>query len=190
MIKKAKRHYVNNRDFYDALVLYRNKLQTDPSTKVPNYIGECIMAICSKLSTKPNFSGYSYRDEMIADGIENCIVAVNGFDPEKSTNPFAYFTQIAWNAFIRRISKEKKQQYIKHKNMVNSVMLSELDHSTASTTGGSASQYNEMTNEVIASFENKLTKSKKVGKIGLEKFVTNEQESVNESETPSASDSN
>lgn len=189
MIKKAKRHYVNNRDFYDALVVYRNKLQADPSTKVPGYVGQCIMAICTKLSTKPNFSGYSYRDEMIADGIENCIAAVNGFDPEKSNNPFAYFTQIAWNAFIRRISKEKKQQYIKHKNMVNNVLISDLDHGTLSSIAGSESHYNEMSNEIIGSFEKKLTKSKKVGKVGLEKFAANEQESINEPETLSASGS-
>lgn len=189
MIKKAKRHYVNNKDFYEALVVYKNKLAENANTKVPDYVGQCIMAICSKLSTKPNFSGYTYRDEMIADGIENCIAAVNGFDPNKSSNPFAYFTQIAWNAFIRRITKEKKQQYIKHKNMVNSMMVADLDQDTFNTISGTASQYNEMTNEIIDSFEKKLTKTKKSGIIGLEKFIEGEKELVNESETFSAASS-
>lgn len=189
MTQKTKRHYVNNKDFYDALIVYKNKMIENPDTKVPDYIGKCIMAICTKLSTKPNFSGYSYRDEMVADGIENCIAAVNGFDPEKSSNPFAYFTQIAWNAFIRRITKEKKQQYIKHKNMVNTVITSELDHFTISAAGGSSSQYNEMTNEIINNFEKKLTKIKKGSILGLDKFVDVEKELENESETLSSSSS-
>ena len=110
MSPKVKRHYVNNKDFYEAIVVYKNKFAENPNTKIPDYVGQCILAICNKLSTKPNFIGYSFRDEMVADGIENCIASVNGFNPEKSSNPFAYFTQIAWNAFIRRISKEKKKQ--------------------------------------------------------------------------------
>jgi len=189
MTKKAKRHYVNNKDFYDALVDYKNKMSETPNAKVPNYIGQCIMAICTKLSTKPNFSGYSYREEMIADGIENCIASVNGFDPNKSSNPFAYFTQIAWNAFIRRITKEKKQQYIKHKNMVNSALATELEQSSFVSSGGTASQYNEMTNEIIDNFEKRLTKTKKASIVGLEKFVEYEKELVNESETFSAASS-
>lgn len=190
MIKKTKRHYVNNRDFYEAIVVYKNKLSENPETRVSDYIGQCIVAICTKLSTKPNFIGYSYRDEMIADGIENCIDAVNGFNPEKSTNPFAYFTQIAWNAFIRRITKEKKQQYIKHKNMVNNLMISDLDHETFTTIAGSKSQYNEMSNEIIGNFEKKLTKVKKSDIIGLEKFVVNDEGLENESETLGTTGSN
>lgn len=189
MTKKVKRHYVNNRDFYDALVAYKTKTIENPTARVPDYIGQCIMAICTKLSTKPNFSGYSYRDEMVADGIENCIAAVGGFDPEKSSNPFAYFTQIAWNAFIRRITKEKKQQYIKHKNMVNNAMISDLDFNKSSSVSGSTSQYNDMTNDIISNFENKLTKAKKVDKIGIEKFVTVEQEVEYEPETPDTTSS-
>ncbi len=190
MNKKTKRHYVNNKDFYDALVLYKNKLAENPDAKIPNYIGECIMAICTKLATKPNFSGYSYRDEMIADGIENCIAAANGFDPNKSSNPFSYFTQIAWNAFIRRISREKKQQYIKHKNMVNNALITDLDQETAGVASIGNSQYNEMTNEIINSFEKKLTKTKKSGIIGLEKFMVSDQDVENESETFSPTSSN
>jgi hypothetical protein len=175
MSAKPKRHYVNNKDFYEAIVVYKQKLSENPNTQVSDYIGQCILAICNKLSTKPNFIGYSFRDEMIADGIENCIASVNGFDPEKSSNPFAYFTQIAWNAFIRRISKEKKQQYIKHKNMVNNMLVSELDEDTFNHVMGKKSEYNDITNEIIDTFEKKLTKTKKSSNIkGVEKFVEEE----------------
>lgn len=180
---KTKRHYVNNKDFYEAIVLYKQKLKENPEARVPDYIGQCIMAICTKLSTKPNFYGYSFRDEMIADGIENCIGAVDGFNPEKSNNPFAYFTQIAWNAFIRRITKEKKQQYIKHKNMVNSMLDAELDESSFTTIAGKNSQYNDITNEIISSFENKLTKPKKSSIVGIEKFT--EEDDLYDSKTSS-----
>lgn len=85
-------------------------------TKAPgvsNYIGQCFLDIANNLSTKPNFANYTYRDEMISDSIENCIMYATNFDPKKSKNPFAFFTQIIYYAFIRRIQKEKKQQYIK-----------------------------------------------------------------------------
>lgn len=113
-------HYVNNADFLKAILEYRDKkLQADaegkPKPMVSNYIGECILKIATHLSYKPNFINYSYRDDMILDGIENCIHYIDNFNPEKSTNPFAYFTQIIYYAFLRRIAKEKKQSYIKGK---------------------------------------------------------------------------
>jgi len=189
MTQKTKRHYVNNKDFFEAIVAYKLKLQENSNTRVPDYIGQCILAICTKLSTKPNFIGYSFRDEMIADAIENCIVSVNGFDPEKSSNPFAYFTQIAWNAFIRRISKEKKQQYIKHKNMVNNMLISELDDESFAMMSGKKTEYNEITNEIIGSFEKKLTKTKKSSIVGIEKYTV-EEETDNEPTTSSTTSSN
>ena len=99
-----KKHYVNNKDFYEAIIAYKAVLVENPSARIPNYIGECIMKICERLSTNRNFIGYSFRDEMVADGIENCIYAVPLFNPEKTSNPFGYFTQIAWS---RRISRRR-----------------------------------------------------------------------------------
>jgi hypothetical protein len=90
-----------------------------PKPIISNYIGECILKIATHLSYKPNFIGYSYRDDMILDGIENCIQYIDNFDPSKSSNPFAYFTQIIYYAFLRRIAKEKKQSYIKGKLIQN-----------------------------------------------------------------------
>ena len=91
--------------------------------RVSEYIGECIYKIATRLSTKPNFINYSYRDEMICDGIENCLQYINNFNPEKSQNAFAYITQIIYYAFLRRIQKEKKQAAIKHKAIMNSGIL-------------------------------------------------------------------
>jgi len=113
-------HYVNNADFLQALIEYRSKCkQAKEEGKqkpiVSNYIGECILKIATHLSYKPNFINYSYRDDMILDGVENCIQYIDNFDPSKSNNPFSYFTQIIYYAFLRRIAKEKKQSYIKGK---------------------------------------------------------------------------
>ena len=113
-------HYVNNADFLAAIVEMREKVKYAkennlPEPQVSNYIGECILKIATHLSYKPNFINYSYREEMISDGIENCLQYINNFDPAKSNNPFAYFTQIIYYAFLRRIAKEKKQSYIKGK---------------------------------------------------------------------------
>ena len=111
-------HYVNNADFLKALVEYREAValakQEDRDKPIlSNYIGECILKIATHLSYKPNFINYSYREDMILDGIENCIQYIDNFDPAKSNNPFSYFTQIIYYAFLRRIAKEKKQSYIK-----------------------------------------------------------------------------
>ena len=113
-------HYVNNKDFLDALIEYREKCvkaseEGKPKPIVSNYIGECILKIATHLSYKPNFINYSYREEMISDGIENCLQYLDNFNPDKSSNPFAYYTQIIYYAFLRRIAKEKKQSYIKGK---------------------------------------------------------------------------
>ena len=118
--KKKSEHYVNNKEFLAAMVEYkkivnktkRNKLKNPP---VPDYIGECFLKIANHLSYRPNFINYTYRDDMISDGIENCLTYLNNFNPEKSNNPFAYFTQIIYYAFVRRIQKEKKQVIIKQR---------------------------------------------------------------------------
>lgn len=133
-----KRNYVNNPDLLAALIAYKEKCKEaedagDKNPQVPEYIGKCILLIATRLATKPNFSGYSYKEEMISDGIENCLQYIHNFNPEKSENPFAYFTQIIWFAFLRRIQKEKKQTYIKFKasqNMLTQSILQDSDNQT------------------------------------------------------------
>ena len=126
------KHYINNADFLQALVDYKSacleaKSNGKPEPKIPNYIGECWMKIAEGLSHKPNFINYTYRDEMISDGIENCLMYFNNFDPTKSKNPFAYFTQIIYYAFLRRIQKEKKQLYVKYKATEQMGILDEFE---------------------------------------------------------------
>ena len=119
-IKKKPEHYVNNKEFLAAMVEYRKSVNKSKRTKqikprVPDYVGECFLKIANHLSFRPNFINYTYRDDMISDGIENCLQYLDNFNPVKSNNPFAYFTQIIYYAFIRRIQKEKKQTTIKQK---------------------------------------------------------------------------
>ena len=98
-----------------------------PDPILNSYIGECILLLSKKIATKSCFSGYSFLDEMISDGVENCIqYGITNFDPSKKANAFSYFTQIIKWAFIRRIQKEKKQQYIKLKNMQNHELFEQL----------------------------------------------------------------
>ena len=116
--KKKKIHYVDNKKFLAAIVerkvlLKEAEDEDDPKPQISNYLGECILKIANHLSYRPNFINYTYKEEMISDGIENSLQYIDNFDPEKSKNPFAYFTQIIYYAFIRRIAKEKKQQKIK-----------------------------------------------------------------------------
>ena len=120
-----KEHYVNNKEFLEAMKAYRkgvNKAIREKKDKplVTNYIGSCFLKIANHLSYRPNFINYTFRDDMISDGIENCLQYLDNFNPAKSNNPFAYFTQIIYYAFIRRIQKEKKQTTIKHKLIMDS----------------------------------------------------------------------
>jgi hypothetical protein len=118
--KKRSEHYVNNKEFLAALIKYREQLilaeqRGESKPQIPRYIGECFLKIANHLSFKPNFVNYMFKEDMISDGIENCVQYIHNFNPEKSQNPFAYFTQIIHYAFLRRIQKEKKQLEIKNK---------------------------------------------------------------------------
>ena len=123
--KKPANHYVDNKEFYQHMIAWkkevlasREKLENEDRANDPpvtEYIGKCFLDIATHLSYRPNFINYPYREEMIGDGIENCLMYCSNFNPEKSKNPFSYFTQIIYYAFLRRIQKEKKQVYIKYK---------------------------------------------------------------------------
>lgn len=177
-MSKAK-HYINNDDFLKALVEYKAKCEEAKSAgknepPIPNYIGECWMKIAEGLSHKPNFINYTYRDEMISDGIENCLMYFNNFNPEKSNNPFAYFTQIIYYAFLRRIQKEKKQLYVKYKATQQAGILDEFE--MLEMEDGSNRQFELYDNiaEFIENYEDgrKAKKdSKQVKPKGVEKFM-------------------
>lgn len=130
MAKKVTKHYVNNKDFLEAVIKHkeaceaaRARGQREPI--IPNYIGECIFDIANRLARRPNFSGYAFKEDMIMDGVENCLKYIEKFDPEKSSNPFAYFTQVIWFAFLQRIAKEKKFLYTKLKSSQSMLALGE-----------------------------------------------------------------
>jgi len=119
MSKKAT-HYIDNSKFFEEMSAWKIEVieAEDTGEKRPpvnEYIGKCFIDIAQHLAQKPNFTNYPYKDEMISDAIENCLLYAHNFNPEKSKNPFSYFTQITYYAFLRRIEKEKKQQYIKYK---------------------------------------------------------------------------
>lgn len=118
--KKNKNHYIDNKKFFQEMVEWKKKVneaheQGDPTPPVSDYIGLCFYEIAQNLAKKPNFVNYPFKEDMIGDGIENCLMYCSNFDPEKSNNPFSYFTQIIYYAFLRKIAKEKKQNYIKYK---------------------------------------------------------------------------
>lgn len=171
-------HYVNNKKMYAALVEYKKNVeeaekQGKEKPRIPNYIGECFLMIATRLGTKPNFSGYTYVEEMISDGIENCIIVIDNFNSEKYDNPFAYFTQIIWYAFLRRIEKEKKQTYIKYKSFQELNAMGDLVNSQDSEieVTYTINVNDEYMNALIETFEKTKAKKKEVKKKGLEKFI-------------------
>tara|TARA_R100001594_G_scaffold11940_1_gene26741 strand:+ start:1021 stop:1497 length:477 start_codon:yes stop_codon:yes gene_type:complete len=153
MPKKKSEHYVNNKQLLEALIVYREKVahakENDlPKPRITNYLGECFLKIATHLSYKPNFVNYMFRDDMISDGIENCVQYIHNFDPEKSRNPFAYFTQIIHYAFLRRIQKEKKQLDIKSK-IIERTGFDEVMVVDDTALSGASSEYNTIKDNIV-----------------------------------------
>jgi len=155
---KRSEHYVNNKEFLAALVEYR-KLVTESMEngttrpRIPRYIGECFLKIATHLSYKPNFVNYMFKEDMISDGIENCVQYIYNFDPEKSNNPFAYFTQIINYAFLRRIQKEKKQMEIKAK-MIERGGYEVVFSEDGDVDGYTSSEYNSIKESISSKLRN------------------------------------
>jgi len=194
--KKDKPHYVDNKKFYEEIVKYREACaiarEADvQEPRLPNYIGECIYKIATKLSYKPCFMNYSFRDEMVEDGIENCIMYFKDFDINKTQNPFAYFTQIIYYAFLRRISKEERNRYTTYKYFQETMVLPGLadvglDNTELSETSNLIpKQMYDNINEFMDRFEKKEAEKKKKRKElkGLQKFYEDEN---NEGKSKSA----
>ena len=159
MPRKKSEHYVNNKELLQALIVYREKVahakENDlPKPRITNYLGECFLKIATHLSYKPNFVNYMFRDDMISDGIENCVQYILYFDPEKSRNPFAYFTQIIHYAFLRRIQKEKKQLDIKTK-IIERSGFDEVMNVDDNAMSGSSSDYNTIKDNIVYKSSNR-----------------------------------
>jgi len=151
-------HYVNNKEFLAALIKYREdreiaQIQDKPRPVIPRYIGECFLKIANHLSFKPNFVNYMFKEDMISDGIENCVQYIHNFDPEKSKNPFAYFTQIIHYAFLRRIQREKRQLEIKNKILEKSG-YSEVFDDNNQIDGSNYAEYNSIKDAVHSKLRN------------------------------------
>jgi hypothetical protein len=150
--RKRSEHYVNNKEFLAALIAYREEREIAeakglPRPVIPRYIGECFLKIATHLSFKPNFVNYMFKDDMVSDGIENCVQYIHNFNPEKSQNPFAYFTQIIHYAFLRRIQREKRQLEIKNKILEKSG-YSEVFDDNNTLDGSNYSDYNSIKDAV------------------------------------------
>ena len=151
MARKQSIHYVNNATFSQAVVDYvshveKCKKEKESLPKVPDYIAQCFLRIAEGLSHKANFIRYTYREEMVMDAVENCLKAISNYNLEAATrtgkpNAFAYFTQITWFAFLRRITKEKKQQDIKLKYLTKSGIESFIDVGDEAAAGNVASHF-------------------------------------------------
>lgn len=177
-------HYVDNALFLQEMTVYRSMVleaikENREKPRVPEYIGTCLFKIATHLARKPNFANYTFREDMVSDGIENCLLYIDNFDPEKSKNPFAYFTQIIYYAFLRRIQKEKKHMYVKYKSMENEIinaMIENIGEEAVMTSlnEGVHDSYNEQfIREFISTFEDnkkKKTVARKK-KIGITKFM-------------------
>lgn len=184
MAKNAddKKHYVNNPEFLKEMKIHiaavnKAKRSKAPMPQVSNYIGECIVSIANKLANKPNFVNYPFREEMISDGIENSLQYLNNFNPKKSSNPFAYFTQIIYFAFVRRIQKEKKQLATKYRLIEESLLDLSGESDGINSNGKYGSDYADANmHEFLQNFEKsqaekkqKVKDSKKSTKVAKKK---------------------
>ena len=170
MARKQSIHYVNNATFSQAVVDYvshveKCKKEKITLPKVPDYIAQCFLRIAEGLSHKANFIRYTYREEMVMDAVENCLKAISNYNLEAATrtgkpNAFAYFTQITWFAFLRRITKEKKQQDIKLKYLTKSGIESFIDVGDEAAAGDVASHFVDTLKDRIQRVRNTDTEIK------------------------------
>lgn len=173
-------HYIKNKDFLAFLVKYKADCKladerSEPHPPLPDFVGECFIKIATNLSRKSNFVSYTFKDEMIGDAIENCLMYFRNFDETKSNNPFAYFTQIVRNAFIRRIDKEKKELYVKYKS---TELLGILDVDEVLSDEGRMKQFDVYENitDFIYTFEESRRKKKVKPVKGIENFLEDTDE--------------
>ena len=166
--KGNKAHYVDNSVFLEAMIQYKSeydnaKKNEQDLPQISEYLGSVFLKIAQRLSFRPNFINYAFKNDMISDGIENCLHYIHNFNPERSNNPFAYFTQIIFYAFIRRIQKEKKQLYIKYKSMQNyDIIPSYMDIDKTSDVPNPVGDYkNSDFRIVVDEFVDTFEKSKK-----------------------------
>tara|TARA_B100001175_G_C19437114_1_gene604182 strand:- start:704 stop:1270 length:567 start_codon:yes stop_codon:yes gene_type:complete len=181
MAKAKGEHYVDNKVFLQAMIEWKEKCKLaeeadDEKPPVTNYIGECFLKIATHLSYRPNFINYTYKDDMISDGIENCLQYASNFNPEKSNNPFAYFTQIIYYAFIRRIQKEKKQTHVKNRIVAGSNYQS-FDTMPGDSTNYSIDNSFALENLPMEDVYKPKTVEKK-SKKGLENFMDDDIENI------------
>ena len=184
--KVAKAHYVDNALFLEEMIEYKRQYYISKSNDeelpiISEYLGSVFLKIAQRLSFRPNFINYAFKNDMISDGIENCLHYIHNFNPEKSSNPFAYFTQIIYYAFIRRIQKEKKQLYIKYKSMQNYEISPEYveymnyDEDYKQVTDFKNSDFRVVVDEFVDNFEKAKKKKaevkKKVEPTTLELFM-------------------
>ena len=181
--RKSTAHYVDNKVFLQAMKDWKEKCEEaeqmgEEKPRVSNYIGECFLKIANGLSHKPNFMNYTFKDDMVSDGIENCLQYIHNFNPDKSNNPFAYFTQIIYYAFIRRIQREKKQTHVKHK------LIEKVDYRAFVTMEGDENSYSVSGfDPTIMLPDEAVYKQKKKNKVdkpeGLENFMEKKSEDSN-----------
>lgn len=195
------KHYVNNEKFLEEMKVFRQSVLQSKENgterpRVPNYIGDCLFKIATHLARKPNFANYTFKEDMVSDGVENCLLYIDNFDPDKSSNPFAYFTQIIYYAFLRRIQKEKKHLYIKYKSIENEVINQLIenngeDYVTGHLNGAMHDSYSEeFIRDFIETFEvnkkQKTAKAKTTKKAKTPSVLEEFMESENANASPSA----
>lgn len=176
--KKKKTQYLDNVKFYEEMKIYHQnvavaKKQGKEIPTCSNFIGKCFMDIAEHIGQMNSFRNYSFLDEMKGDAVENCLLYCRSFDPEKSSNPFAYFSLTVYRAFLRRIAKEKKELYIKYKAIVNQGIFDDGGLYDESNQTGQFETYDNIL-EFIETFE-KVKENKKLAKPqkikGVEKFM-------------------
>lgn len=116
--------YVDPKDFDSCIISYYN------TGNITDELAMMINKIAHKLSYAPNFINYTYRDEMVGDAVVRMMKALiaKKYTHNKGSNPFSYFTKIAFNAFRNRIKREKYAHDTLQKYQEEIIMNSEYMH--------------------------------------------------------------
>jgi DNA-directed RNA polymerase specialized sigma24 family protein len=185
-------YYVDNASLLKALVAWQAQIKENeklklPRPQLPDYVAECMVKMATRLSQKAGFVNYTYREDMCGDALESCLRYVHNFNAEKSSNAFAYITQIIHNAFIRRIQKEQKQLYVKMRIVDEAEFINSYErqgHDKGTYNNSYVTYLQENMGDVINKFESwkeaKKTKATKKIAANLNILFEEEQDVVEE----------
>lgn len=142
--------YLNNKD------LMAEVKRSKDVGQMTNELATMLQLLCSKYAKKGNFINYSYNEDMQAYAMMMLVRTWNSFDPAKSNNPFAFFTQCIKNSFIQYLNQEKRQRDVRDVILIDQGMNPSYGYDDGTTRSGGELEDEQNLDLLIPDIESKM----------------------------------